>query len=193
LIDSIIEDVGISNSKTKPVPAKVSLQLHAFKNEQVFDLDFNYRSVVGKLNYLAQTTRPDIMYATHQIANYSSDPRQLHGKAILYLICYLKETRDLGLRVKPNSTKGFECYCDADFYGLWNEAFAPVDPSTSKSQSGWIIFYAGCPVSWASKLQSQVALSTTEAEYIAMSQALCDIIPIMGQLQEMREQDFKVL
>jgi hypothetical protein len=78
LIDSIIEDVCISNSKTKPVPAKVSLQLHAFKNEQVFDLDFSYRSVVGKLNYLAWTTRPDIMYATHQIAKYSSDPRQLH-------------------------------------------------------------------------------------------------------------------
>ena len=88
LIDSIIEDAGISDSKTKPVPAKVSLWLHAFKNEQVFDLDFNYRSVVGKLNYLAQTTRPDIMYATHQIAKYSSDPRQSHGKAILYLIHY---------------------------------------------------------------------------------------------------------
>jgi hypothetical protein len=99
----------------------------------------------------------------------------------------------LGLRFKPDSTKGFECYCDADFSGLWNKAFAPVDPSTSKSQSGWIIFYAGCPVSWASKLQSQVALSTTEAEYIAMSQALRDVIPIMGLLQEMREQDFKVL
>ncbi len=134
--------MGISNSKTKPVPAKVSLRLHALKNEQVFDLDFNYRSVVGKLNSLAQTTHPDIMYATHQIAKYSSDPRQLHGKVILYLICYLKKACDLGLRFKPDSTKGFECYCDADFSGLWNKAFAPVDPSTSKSQSGWIIFYA---------------------------------------------------
>jgi hypothetical protein len=109
LIDSIIEDMGISNSKTKPVPAKVSLQLHAFKNEQVFDLDFNYRSVVSKLNYLAQTTCPDIMYATHQNAKYSSDPRQLHGKAILYLIRYLKKTHDLGLHFKPDSTKGFKC------------------------------------------------------------------------------------
>jgi hypothetical protein len=127
------------------------------------------------------------MYATRQIAKNSSDPRQLHGKAIHYLICYLKKTRDLGLRFKPDSTKGFECYCDTDFSGLWNKAFAPVDPSTSKSQSGWIIFCAGCPVSWASKLQSQVAMSTTEAEYIAMSQALCDVIPIMGLLKEMRE------
>jgi hypothetical protein len=62
-----------------------------------------------------------------------------------------------------------------------------------ESRSGWIIFYAGCPVSWASKLQSQVALSTTEAEYIAMSQALRDVIPVMGLLQEMRERKFEVL
>jgi hypothetical protein len=134
------------------------------------------------------------MYATHQIVKYSSDPRQSHGKAILYyLIRYLKKTRDLGLGFKPDSNKGFECYCDADFSGLWNKAFAPVDPSTSKSRSSWIIFYAGCPISWASKLQSQVASSTAEAEYIAMSQALRDVIPIIGLLQEMREQDFKVL
>ena len=53
------------------------------------------------------------------------------------------------------------------------------------SHSGWIIFYAQCPVSWASKLQLQVALSTTEAEYIAMSQSLRDAIPVMNLLQEM--------
>ena len=68
-----------------------------------------------------------------------------------------------------------------------------MDPSTAKSRSGWIIFYAGCPVSWASKLQSQVALSTTEAEYIAMSQALRDVIPVMNLIQEMREQEFQVI
>ncbi len=117
----------------------------------------------------------------------------MHGKAILYLIHYLKKTHDLGLRFKPDPTKSFECYCDAVFSGLWNKAFAPVDPHISKSRSGWIIFYAGCPISWASKLQSQVAMSTTEAEYIAMPQALCIIIAIMGLLQDMREQNFKVL
>ncbi len=103
------------------------------------------------------------MYATHQIAKYLSDLRQSHGEAILYLVRYLKKTRDLGLKFKPDPKKGFECSCDADFSGNWNKAFAAVDPSTANSQSRWIIFYAGCPVSWASKLQSQVALSTTEA------------------------------
>jgi hypothetical protein len=108
LIDSIIDDVGLTDSKTKPVPAKVSLQLHAFKDQPAFNLDFNYRSAVGKLNYLAQTTRPDIMYATHQVAKYSSDPREPHGKAILYLVRYLKKTHDLGIRFKPDSEKAFE-------------------------------------------------------------------------------------
>jgi hypothetical protein len=172
----------------------MSLQLHAFKDKPTFfDLNFNYRSAVGKLNYLAQTIRPDIMYATHQIAKYSSDPRQSHGEAILYLVRYLKKTRNLGLKFKPDPKKGFECYCYADFSENWNREFAPVDPGTAKSRSGWIIFYLGCPISWASKLQSQVMLSTTEVEYIAMSQALCDVIPVMNLLQEMREQDFKVI
>jgi hypothetical protein len=111
--------------------------------EPAFDLNFNYRSVVGKLNYLAQTACPNIMYATHQTAKYSSDSRTSHGEAVLYLIHYLKKTRDLGLFFKPDPNKDFECYCDADFSGLCNKAFAPVDPSSSKSQSGWIIFYAG--------------------------------------------------
>jgi hypothetical protein len=171
----------------------VSLQLHAFKGEPPFDLDFNYRSAVGKLNCLAQSTRPDIMYAMQQIAKYLSDSRQSHGEAILYLVCCLNTMQNLGLKFKPDSKKGFECYCDADFSGNWNKEFKPVDSSTAKSQSGWIIFYAGCPIYWASKLQSQVVLPTTKAEYIAMSQALCDIIPIMKLLQEMREQDFKVI
>jgi len=105
LIDSIIDDVGIKDSNTKPVPAKVSFRLHAFKEEPVFDLSFNYRSVVGKLNYLAQTTRPDIMYATHQIAKYSSDPKTSHREAVIYLIRYLKKTRDLGLHFKPDPSK----------------------------------------------------------------------------------------
>jgi hypothetical protein len=150
LIDSIIDDVGLKDAKVKPVPAKVALQLHAFKDELVFDLNFNYRSAVGKLNYLAQTTRLDIMYATHQIAKYLSDPRQSQRETILYLVCYLKKMRDLGLKFKPDPKKGFECYCNADFSGNWNREFAPVNPSTAKSRSGWIIIYAGCPVSWAS-------------------------------------------
>ncbi|KAL7480661.1 hypothetical protein ACHAW6_006333 [Cyclotella cf. meneghiniana] len=65
--------------------------------------------------------------------------------------------------------------------------------STAKSRSGWIIFYAACHLIWTTKLQSQVALSTTEAEYITMSRALCDVIPIMQLIDEMRKHKFQVI
>ncbi len=86
LIDAIIKDVNLTDAKVKPVPAKVSMPLHAFKDAPPFNLNFNYRSVVGKLNYLTQTSKGYIMYATHQIAKYSSNPRKPHGEAILYLV-----------------------------------------------------------------------------------------------------------
>ena len=193
LIDSIINDAGLKGEKVKPAPANVSLQLNAFKDEPPFDLDFNYRSAVGKLNYLAQTTRPDIMYSAHKIAKYWLDPRQSHDKVVLYLVHYLKKMRDLGLNFKPDPMKDFECYCDTNFSRNWNKAFTSLDPSTAKSRSGSKVFYAGCPISWASKLHSQVALSTSEAKYIAMSQSLCDFIPVMNLLQEMREQNYEVI
>ena len=100
---------------------------------------------------------------------------------------------DLGLKLKPDPKRGFECYCDANLSGNWNKAFLSVYPSTAKSKSGWIIFYAGCPVYCASKLQSQVALSNTKVKYIAMSQCLRDVMPNMNLLQEMREWDYQVI
>jgi hypothetical protein len=119
--------------------------------------------------------------------------RKPHGEAVLYLICYLKKTQDLGTCFKPDRDKGFERYCDADFSGNWNRHLAPFDPSTAKSRSGWIVFYAGCPVIWASKLQTQVPLSTTEAEYITMSQSLQDVLLIMFLVQEICKKDFQVI
>ena len=193
LIDTIIEECNVSGVYTKPVPAKSSLILHAFESSPDFDLNFNYRSIVGKLNYLTQTTRPDIMYAVHQVAKYSSCPKKEHGEAIIYIVRYLMRTRDVGLRFKPDQSKGFENYCDADFSGNWKHDIAEFDPNTAKSRSGWITFYAGCPLIWNSKLQTQVALSTTEAEYISLSQSLRDVIPIMDLLKEMKARGFEVI
>ncbi|KAL7481313.1 hypothetical protein ACHAW6_008437 [Cyclotella cf. meneghiniana] len=149
---------------------------------------FNNHFVTRKLNYLGQTICGDILFATHQIAKYSSDPRKEHEETIIYLVQYLKKTRHLGLTFHPDPSKGFECCCDVDFSGNWNRDHAPIDPSTAKSRSGWIIFYANCPIIWASKLQSQVALSTTEAEYIAISMALRDVIPVMELLDEIKKE-----
>jgi hypothetical protein len=106
LIDAIIEFINIGNSYTKPVPAKVTMQLHAFRDSPKFQGNFNYCSAIGKLNYLGQTTRPDIMYAVHQVSKYSAYSRQEHGEAIIYIVKYLKAMRHIGLRFKPDPSKG---------------------------------------------------------------------------------------
>ncbi|KAL7477079.1 hypothetical protein ACHAW6_002895, partial [Cyclotella cf. meneghiniana] len=125
------------------------------------------------------------------IAKYSSNPKQEHGQAIIYMVHYLIKTSDLGLHFKRDVSKGFYCYADMEFLGEWNKDFAKLDPSTAKSRSGWFILYTNCLVIWCSKLQSQVVLSTTEAEYISLSQALCNVIPVMALLEEMRAHHFQ--
>ena len=167
--------------------------LHTFNDSSKFDLNYNYQSIVGKLNYLAQATRPDIMYAVHQVAKYSSCHKQEHGEAILYIIRYLKQTKDIGLKFKPDKSKAFENYCDADFSGNLNQNFAEHDSSTTKSRSGWIIFYAAYLIVWALKLQTQVALSMMKVEYISLSMSLQDVIPIMQLREEMKEHSFQVI
>ena len=76
---------------------------------------------------------------------------------------------------------------DTDFAGGFNHKTAGNDPTTSKSRSGWVITYAGCPVTWSSKLQTLTTLSMTEAKYIALSMACCDLIPMMELTKEMAE------
>jgi len=84
---------------------------------------------------------------------------------------YLKATRTQGYIINPSAEKRLDCYVDADFAGMWNPEDSD-DPSSVKSRTGYVITFANCPVLWVSKLQTEIALSTTEAEYIALSQAL---------------------
>jgi hypothetical protein len=75
---------------------------------------------------------------------------------------------------------------DSDFAGNWDAKTAHGDPMISKTRSGWVITFAQCPVTWSSKLQTLTALSTTEAEYISLSNALRDVIPLMELLKEVQ-------
>jgi hypothetical protein len=77
-----------------------------------------------------------------------------------------------------------DCFVDANFAGTWSTDTSE-DPSSFKSQTGYVITFASCPVLWCSKLQSEIALRTTEAEYIALSQSARDLIPMRGLLQEL--------
>ena len=192
LIDQLISDLDLGDDwTTNPqTPTFATKILQRFEHDLPFDGPFEYRSVIGKLNFLEKSTRPDIAYAVHQCARFASDPKKSHGEAVKRIVKYLKGTRDQGLIFKPDATKSFECYVDADFCGNWNRETAEHDASTAKSRTGYVVTFAGCPVIWTSKLQAQIALSTTEAEYIALSQSLRDVIPMMQLLREVREQGY---
>ncbi len=86
----------------------------------------------------------------------------------------------------PDSKQGIEVWVDADFAGGWDTSKAG-DADNVYSLTGCIIYYAGCPIYWQSKLQTEIALLTAEAEYIAMSQALRETIPLATLMQEMNE------
>ena len=80
--------------------------------------------------------------------------------------------------------RGIEVYVDADFAGLWMHETA-LDPNSVLSRTGYVILLFGCPLFWHSKLQSEIALSTMEAKYIAMSQALRNVIPLINLMNEL--------
>ena len=135
------------------------------------------------LLYLSSNSRPDIAYAVNQCARFSSCPKLCHEQAIKRIAKYLIKTRDKGLIIQPDSELKLDLYADADFAGQWNLQNAD-DPASVKSRSGSIITLGNIPVLWSSKLQTQIATSTMHAEYIALSNALRDLIPIQDLLNE---------
>ena len=111
----------------------------------------------------------------------------MHTEAVHHIVRYLQGTRDEGIILDPKEAS-FECYADADFCGLWNKLTAETDPSTARSRMGYLLTFAKCPLVWASKLAGPYCLSTTEAEYVALSCALRQVIPVMALLEEMKAQ-----
>ena len=187
LIQKILKDLRLhqDNVNKKETPMASSRILHRHQKSDPHDGSFHYRSLVGKLNYLEKATRPDIAYAVHQCARFSSDPKVEHGAAIKWIGRYLKGTATKGTIYQPDETKGLEVHVDADFVGNWD--INDVENSaTAKSRHGYVISYANCPICWKSQIQPHIALSSCEAEYIGLSAALRETIPIMNLVQEMQ-------
>jgi len=192
LIDQILNGLGFNErTKLKKTPAVSSKILHLDKGGEEMQTTWEYRRIIGQLNFLEKSTRPDIAYAVHQCTRFSSDPRASHKIAILRIGRYLMATRTKGIVFEPDSSS-LELWCDEDFSGNWREDTAHLDRSTAKSRTGYIVKYAGCPLTWASKMQTETALSTTEAEFIALSEGLRTVIPIMSLLEEMQEQGVNI-
>ena len=147
LINQIVEEVGINpREEIKTTPALSTKILRRCRDDPPAKMDFNYRRVIGKLNYLEKISRPDIAYAVHQCARFCSDPKEEHVKALKHLAKYLHATKDEGIILEPNKDKSFEVWVDADFAGNWNKSTAKSDSSTSKSRSGYVLTCGECPI-----------------------------------------------
>ena len=140
-----------------------------------------YQSAVGSLLYLSTRTRPDIAYAVGNSARYCSEPTNSHWCAVKRILRYLRGTTDLGLLYRPDNPN--LCgYSDADWAG---------DINDRKSTSGYVFIMSGSAISWRSKKQSSVALSTAEAEYIALSSATQEVM-WLRQLMSSLLKDYKL-
>jgi hypothetical protein len=127
-----------------------------------------YTSLVGSLMYLAVTTRPDITYAAGVLARFNSNPGLAHWQAAKHVLCYLKGTVDHKLMYRPSDAlEPFITYSDADHGG---------NPDNRRSTGGYVVKIGTGAVSWSSKLQSLIALSMTEAEYISAVEAGKEIL-----------------
>jgi hypothetical protein len=183
LIEKVIKYVGLPDAKPKSTPAAAA-PLGSDKQGVPFHETWSYPAAVGMLLYLSSNTRPDIQFAVHQVARFSHAPKQSHAQALKQIIRYLQGTKTRGIRFEPNLKSGLDCYVDADFAGLYGYE-DDQDPVSVKSRTGFVLTLFGCPIIWSSKLQTEITLSSTAAEYVAFSMAMRELLPMRALLQEL--------
>ena len=153
----MLEKFGLSQAKSVSTPASLSAKLRKDdESSKLADLTL-YQSIVGSLIYVAVATRPDISQAVGAASKYCSEPSEAHLTAEKRILRYLKETINIGLKYEKSENGTLVSYSDADWAGDLNDRH--------------LFLMAGGPVSWLSKKQSTVALSTAEAEYLSLSSA----------------------
>ena len=184
LTERVISAVDMVDANSVKTPA-LTMGLGADVGGAPRKESWSYPSVVGMLLYLAGNTRPDIAFAVHQCARFSHRPMKCHEDAVKRIVRYLIGTKEKGLLFAPRKDIVLEAYADADFAGLWNVE-DPQDPTCAKSRTGYVIQLGGAPVVWKSKLQTLVAVSTMEAEYIALSMCMRELIPLRRLLKELQ-------
>ena len=115
-----------------------------------------YREAVGSLMYASMGTRPDITFAVSTVAQFLENPGAMHWEAVKRIFRYLKGTRNLRL-VYGNENQDLQGFVDAD----------GASQDHRRAITGWVFMVDGGAVSWSSKKQEIITLSTTEAEYVA--------------------------
>ena len=162
-IEAILKREGMENANPVTMPMDPNMKLKPNPDGNEGSRSNSYARLLGELQFLANATRPDIAYAVNRLAAYTANPSLQHVGALKRILRYLAGTRTHGITYsKSPTTANF-------FFGYADAAYANADDF--KSTSGHVFIMAGGAITWRSKKQTTVALSSTEAEYSALSEA----------------------
>jgi hypothetical protein len=160
-------------------PSEPRLQLSSDVDEKEVDSTY-YRKLIGSLRYLCNT-RPDLAYSVGIVSRFMEKPKTSHLIAVKRILRYVKGTIECGI-LFPASDRGREVklvgYTDSNWCG---------DIEDRKSTAGYVFYYGGAPISWCSKKEPVVALSSCEAEYIAASLSTCQAIWLKNLIEEISQ------
>lgn len=159
----LVSKYGMSSAKPRSTPLATSAQLTKSDGTPLDKEAHPYSELIGSLLYLSVCTRPDIAQAVGALARYMSAPTTAHWSAAKEVVRYLAGTLDYGINFQPSQQSALIGYCDADYAG---------DVDTRRSTTGYVFTLHGGAISWSSRLQPTVAVSTTEAEYMAAAHAV---------------------
>ncbi|MCO5574886.1 hypothetical protein L7F22_028680 [Adiantum nelumboides] len=180
-IQSLLTKFNMSSCKGVETPLPTSLKLKQPDSTLTVSTEtqsFPFANILGGIRYLVTCTRPDICFATNLLSRYMKAPSLQHIQHLKRLMRYLQHTKDYGIcfyATHPLPTPFLFGYSDADWGG---------DQETLQSTSGFVYLLARGSISWQSKKQDRVTLSSTEAEYVAMTLALKEGIWLKHLLME---------
>lgn len=171
----LLERHGLTDCKVASSPMERMMEPSSSDCSEKSKTEYN--SIIGGLQYLANNTRPDISHSVNHLARFLSKPSEEHHKAARRVLRYIAKDPEKGIIfLKGKDKPKLETYSDADFAG---------DPSASRSTSGSLIKLSFGPIMWRSHLQSDVVLSTTEAEYLAATETCRQLQWIESLLEEL--------
>lgn len=161
-LERILKRFNMADYKVLSTPMDINAKLIKSIEKSNNEKNYPYKEAIGSLIYLMIGSRPDIAYSVSKLSQFMDAYDKTHWTAVKHILRYLKGTLDLGIAYQRNGTNKLEGFCDSDYAG---------DQNTRRSTSGYIFMLNGGAVSWSSKLQQIIALSTTEAEYISLAEA----------------------
>lgn len=168
-IKDLLEETAMTDSKPMKTPLDVNTVLEIVEiseDERNQMKKKPFREIIGKLNYLATNSRPDLSIVISKLGRFSNDPALVHWKQLKRCLRYLKGTITQKLVLNAQD-RVFNCFTDADWAG---------DVVDRKSTSGYVICIGNAPVLWKCKRQDSVATSTMESEFKALTHCLSDFI-----------------